>query len=159
MNPQEDGTIKRNIDEGVKLVCFLIRKRMNMCPDYPVPMTEAQMNAADAIIQGIQSSSVTSLMIHQLLYSIFSEEVLDSSDIRFNHPMERFLILFSRKTSGDGWRNLHDLSSALVRLQWCIRTTIIYDAYIHEQEYHNKRNGSVFFMCLFHQQFELTFLR
>ncbi|KLO04060.1 hypothetical protein SCHPADRAFT_948022, partial [Schizopora paradoxa] len=144
MNPQEERTTVTYIDEAVKLVLFVIRKRLNYCPQFPVVFNEEQGAAADAIINSRRTNSlVTTTQIHTLIYALLTQEVVDVKDVRFNHPVERFLIAAGRDPSGVGWKKLHEFSSDLARLEWCARTVIIYDAELHAHEYPNGRNGAV----------------
>lgn len=146
MNPQQADTLVKNIDEAVRLVLFCVRKRLGHCESFPVTFSPQQVNALDAIIQASQTSSITMEHVHNLSYSIFSQEVETFEDVARSHPMVRFLAVFARRATGEGWRHLPDLSSALARLEWCIRTSVVYDACIHAAEYTNGRNGYVLFV-------------
>ncbi len=144
MNPQQADTLVKNIDEGVKLILFVIRKRLGHCASYPLVLNAQHALAADAIIEASKTSTITMELVHSLVYGLFSEEVVSHEDLALNHPIERFLPLFARHHSGDGWRPLPDFSSALARLEWDARTAVVYDACLHGPEYSNGRNGYVF---------------
>ncbi len=115
MNPQQADTLVKNIDEGVKLILFVIRKRLGHCASYPLVLNAQHALAADTIIEASKTSTITMELVHSLVYGLFSEEVVSHEDLALNHPIERFLPLFARHHSGDGWRPLPDFSSALAR--------------------------------------------
>ncbi|KLO16461.1 P-loop containing nucleoside triphosphate hydrolase protein [Schizopora paradoxa] len=147
-NPEQADTLAKNIEEGVKLVLFVTRKRMGHCASYPVPFSREQMVAIDSLILACRESAITMEHIHNVLFALVSNEILDSSDMLFSHVVERFLISFARKTTGKGWIRLPELSSMLARLQWCVRTCVLFDGHLHSSEYENGRNGA------FHDRFK-----
>lgn len=140
-NPERDDTLAKNMQEGVKLVLFVMRKRMGHCDSFPVPFSREQMVAIDELIVAHREGAIQMEHIHRVVYSLMNNEIVDSPDVLFSHVVERFLVAFARKSDGKGWIRLSELSSMLARLQWCLRTCVLFDGHLHSSEYTNGRNG------------------
>ncbi len=67
-------------------------------------------------------------LIHDLSFRLVSAKVLASRDVPLPNLVERFMILFSRKVDGSGWRTCADMSTRFSYFQWHIRAVVTEDA-------------------------------
>lgn len=140
-NPERDDTKAKNIQEGAKLLLFAIRKRLGFLPSFHVPFSEDQKLAVDELIVASQQSAITTDHIHRAFYSLVNSEIIDSPDGRYSHVIEGFLTIFARSDDAKGWKPLPEVSSMLARVEWCIRTSVVFDTHLCANDYPNGRNG------------------
>jgi len=136
--PQNDQSLRNNVNEFTRFILLVIRSRNGFYDDYPVPLSTTQAAATDAIIQvlieGVRPPSKDE--IHSLAFALVSEKVQPSETIPFNSAIERFLILLARSEGkSDGWKQLRDFSSHTSRLQWCIRAVVVNDVNLRQGDY------------------------
>ena len=100
--------------------------------NYKCPLTSAQTAACARLRTALESNtsdSTIQALVHSLAFHLFSHSATQWSDDKYFSPVNRALVLLSRREEGS-WHPAGVITQIIAALVYCIRSTMLYQIHL-----------------------------
>jgi hypothetical protein len=145
--PQNNSTLDQIADDLCSLMSMVLRSLLEPVANFRLLLTPAQLETAQALYAGLNSSKPPFNLVHDMAYSLLTDCHPETADDKFECIQVRHIILSQLRAEGVFASPLA-ISSSISRKKWHMRATGTFEAYLRKDEFKRKMFGYVLqLMC------------